>query len=376
MDNNTDSKETEDLSPNLEVSSTSPKKSHWYSIFLDHTILYDFAMLSLIVFDLSLILIDNIMMSSSLLSFNKWLVSDYNLLFIDNLLSIYHNSKHIYFSHDTYSIIGGIITIALIVEISVRWIWAIINKTHYRWFFFPFVHWYEVIGCFPQLRVLRLLRAVAIGRRLYKKGHRFLPEKWLDTGKFYYAVLLEEISDRVLLTAITNIRSQLSNSLDNQILVKKTIDNNRENIESMVLSMLRTELAPRLRQELLPDNKHSPVAKHVGIAVSEAIMKTPEISFILRKIPIAGSIIESQLMGISEKVGYNIADSVNKRLLDNEVLDEVFVSIAHGIAQIDTSNPAVEALVADIVEESLTAFEQQIKIQQWQHHEKIDRIHL
>ncbi len=140
--------------------------------------------------------------------------------------------------------------------------------------------------------------------------------------------------------------------------------------------MLRTELAPRLRAELMPTNENSPVATHVGLAIADAVEKTPEIELILAKIPIAGNMIKSQIIGISEKVGYNIADAVSNRLLQDEVLDEIFVSIAHGISQINPDNPALEALIADIIEEGLTAFEQQVKIQQWQHKEKIDGLSL
>ncbi len=341
-----------------------------------YSIAYDALMLLIISIDLVFIFVDNVLMSDALHNFGHWLMAKMNFSLLADMVTIYANQGYGYFSHAYLSMAGGAFTIFLITELLMRWGLAIINKTHYRWFFFPFVHWYEVLGCFPQLRVLRLLRAVVIGKRLYQMGYQILPKSWIKSIQFYYGVVLEELSDRVLLTAIANIRTQLNNSVDSQALVKKTIDSNRDNIEQMILSMLRTELAPRLRDELMPNHQASPVAKHVGLAIREAVEKTPEINFVLGKIPIAGRIIESQIMGISEKVGYNIADSVSNRLLNDEVLDEVFVSIAHGISQIDPSNPALEALVANIIEEALTAFEQQVKVQQWQHQVEIDNIHL
>ncbi len=342
----------------------------WYSLT------YDVIMLVVISIDLLFILIDNILMSDAFVNFSNFLTYEFNFNFLSKVVANYGGFGYGIFNHTYLSMLGGFFTLFLIAELIGRWLIAIIFKHYYRWFFFPFIHWYEVLGCFPQLRVLRLLRAIAIGRRLYQMGYRFLPEKWLDSLKFYYSIVLEELSDKVLLTAVDNIRTQLDNSVDSQALVKKTIDKNRENIEEMVLSMLRTELAPRLRAELMPNNQNSPVATHVGLAIADAVEKTPEIELILAKIPIAGNIIKSQLMGISEKVGYNIADAVSYRLLQDEVLDEIFVSIAHGISQINPNNPALEALIADIIEEGLNAFEQQIKIQQWQHQEKIDKLPL
>ncbi len=342
----------------------------WYALA------YDVIMLGAISIDLFFILIDNILMSDALVNFSNFLTYEFHFNFLSKVVANYGGYGYGIFNHTYLSMLGGFFTLFLIGELLLRWLIAIIFKHYYRWFFFPFVHWYEVLGCFPQLRVLRLLRVIAIGRRLYQMGWRFLPEKWLDSIKFYYSIILEELSDKVLLTATNNIRSQLNNSVDSQILVKKTIDKNRENIEEMVLSLLRTELAPRLRAELMPNNQNSPVATHVGLAIADAVEKTPEIKILLERIPIAGNMIKSQLMGISEKVGYNIADAVSNRLLQDEVLDEIFVSIAQGISQINPNNPALEALIADIIEEGLTAFEQQIQIQQWRHQTEIDKLSL
>ncbi len=349
---------------------TTKHSGSWYSIA------YDGLMLFFISVDLLFILVDNILMSDACTNFGNYLTYEFHFNLLTKIVANYGGYGYGLFNHTYISMLGGFFTVFLIAELLARWLIAIIFKHYYRWFFFPFVHWYEVLGCFPQLRVLRLLRVIAIGRRLYQMGWRFLPEKWLDTLKFYYSIILEELSDKVLLTAVDNIRVQLDSSVDSQALVKRTIDKNRENIEEMVLSMLRTELAPRLRAELMPNNQDSPVATHVGLAIADAVEKTPEIELILSKIPIAGNMIKSQLMGISEKVGYNIADAVSNRLLQDEVLDEIFVSIAHGISQINPSNPALEALIADIIDEGLTAFEQQIKVQQWQHKEKIDSLPL
>lgn len=338
-------------------------------------LVYDVIMLALITVDLLLMVVDTILMSSMLQKMVSFVSqADWLLIFNHSLadwLTIYREQQNI-ISHHAFNIFTEVFTVFLLFELVIRWLIAIVFKHYYRWFFFPFVHWYEVIGCFPQFRALRLLRAISIGRRIYQLGWRFLPEKWLDTAKFYYAIVLEEVSDRVLLTASSNIRTQLTESKNNQALIKKTIDKNRKNIESMVFSMLRTELAPRLREELTPNGYDSPIAKHVGLAVNEAVTKTPEIHRILSLIPIAGGMIESQISTISSQVGYNIANSVTHRLLEDEVLDELFTSIAKGIANIDTENPALESLIGDIIQESLDAFEEQVKIQQWRHHEQMD----
>ena len=72
------------------------------------------------------------------------------------------------------------------------------------------MHWYEVLGVFPALRALRLLRAAVITKRLHRLGIQVIPKRWVDSAKFYYHLLLEELSDRVILTAIDNFRAQIA----------------------------------------------------------------------------------------------------------------------------------------------------------------------
>lgn len=184
-------------------------------------------MLIIIVIDLIIMGTDAIMMSSAL-SF----VGEY--IGLTGIIEDYRQTMHA-----PLKAVGGFFTVFLIFELLARWVLAIINKRYHRWFFFPFVHWYEVLGCFPQLRALRLLRAFNIGRNLYLRGYQVVPQKWIETGKFYYALLLEELSDRVILTATDNFRTQIKDTSSHQALVQNTIDSNREEIESMIVSMLK-----------------------------------------------------------------------------------------------------------------------------------------
>ncbi|MDE2421958.1 MAG: hypothetical protein KGO49_12365 [Gammaproteobacteria bacterium] len=80
--------------------------------------------------------------------------------------------------------INHFITGFLVIEISVRWLIAIIQQRYFRWFFFPFIRWYEVLGCLPILRPLRLFRTFIIAYRLYLLGYPILPSSWIIKGRF------------------------------------------------------------------------------------------------------------------------------------------------------------------------------------------------
>ncbi|MEN2750113.1 hypothetical protein AAIR29_00560 [Psychrobacter sp. FBL11] len=321
---------------------------------------YDIVMLIAISIDLLFISIDAILMSNFSSHVAGWLA-------ISDGLSWYQNSLH-----DPLRTIGGFFTIFLIVELLARWVIAIKDEVYYRWFFFPFVHWYEVLGCFPQLRALRLFRAVIIGRRLHQLGYQVLPQPWINRIKFYIDVLLEELSDRVILTTIYNFRQQLTDSDAHKSLIKSTIERNREQIEAMLLSLLRQELTPILQKLTDKSEGGQLIANEVGNAIQDGLANTPELRRYLRLIPIAGSLIESQLQHIGHNIGENVVYSLNERLLKAEHIDALMVNIAHSIVNIDINNAALEALLASIINDSLSEFEAQIKIQQWKHQDMLN----
>lgn len=321
---------------------------------------YDMVMIIAISIDLFLISTDAILMSNFSSNVAGWLALSNGLDWYQSVL------------HDPLRTAGGFFTLFLILELVLRWAIAIKEQVYYRWFFFPFVHWYEVLGCFPQLRALRLFRVVVIGRRLYQLGYQVLPQPWLNRIKFYINLVLEELSDRVILTTIHNYRQQLTDPEMQKSLIESTIGRNRDEIEAVLLSLLRKELAPQLQK--LTDNSEGGnlIASEVGNAIQDGLANTPELRRYLRLIPIAGSLIESQLQHIGHNIGENVVHALNDRLLDAERIDVLMVAIAQGVAQIDTDNTALDSLIARIIADSLSELEAQIKVQQWKHQDLLN----
>ena len=321
---------------------------------------YDIVMIIAISIDLLLISIDAILMSNFSSNTAQWLS-------LSEALNWYQN--HI---HDSLRTAGGFFTLFLIAELLLRWAIAIKEKVYYRWFFFPFVHWYEVLGCFPQLRALRLFRAVIIGRRLYQLGYQVLPQPWINRINFYIDLLLEELSDRVILTTIQTFRQQLTDPNTHKSFIESTIARNRNEIEAAVLSLLRKELAPKLQAMTESSGGGTIIATEMGNAIKEGLANTPELRRYLRMIPIAGTLIESQLQHVGHNIGENVVYALNERLLDAERIDALMVAIASGIAQIDTDNSALDTLISSIIADGLDEFEAQIKVQQWKHQDMLN----
>ena len=320
---------------------------------------YDIVMLIAISIDLFLISIDAILMSNFSTEVARWLT-------LSDALSWYQTTLHI-----PLRTAGGFFTIFLILELLLRWLIAIKEQIYYRWFFFPFIHWYEVLGCFPQLRALRLFRAVVIGRRLHQLGYQVLPQPWINRIKFYINILLEELSERVILTTIYNYKAQLTDSAMQKSLIQKLVERNRKDMEAVLLSLLQAELAPQLQKLSGKSAGGTLIANEVGRAIEDGIANTPELHRLLRLIPIAGSLIEAQLQQIGHSVGENVVYSLNERLLKPELIDTLLKTVAHSIAYMDINNTELDTLVASIIADSLTEFEAQIKVQQWKHHDML-----
>ncbi len=87
----------------------------------------------------------------------------------------------------------------------IRWAVAIARGTYHRWFFYPFVHWYDLLGCIPvgSFRWLRILRVVSLMFRLQKMGVVDFRDTYIGRSVIkYYRILVEEVSDRVVINVL------------------------------------------------------------------------------------------------------------------------------------------------------------------------------
>jgi hypothetical protein len=97
-------------------------------------------------------------------------------------------------------------------EIILRWIFAIGRKTYGRWYFYPIVHWYDVLGAIPigPFRFLRLLRLYTLTKRLHKLGVINLKNTYpYQKLRLVYDVIMEEIADHVIINALDEIKKEI-----------------------------------------------------------------------------------------------------------------------------------------------------------------------
>ncbi|EOQ63165.1 hypothetical protein F935_02258 [Acinetobacter calcoaceticus ANC 3811] len=313
-------------------------------------LIYDIFMVFIIIFNLFCLAINFFLMSS----IGAWFFEHIHL---PQILSFYRNSLHPWVITSEAWFIGF-----LIVELLVRWSIAIINKHHKRWFFFPFIHWYEILAIIPQLRFLRLFRAGIIAYRLQEMGYQVIPESWRKTGLFYYRVVMEELSDRVVITVIDGIRYELQTSSSHKQIIHDLVNHHREQFTATLTALLQESLATALKQQ------KPAITKGVGKIVDQAIVDTPELTQLLRLIPLVGGRIEQQIQSIGQRLGENISAGLIEPLIEGSPNNPntTYQLISQKVSEININNRQLEQLVESVVFETLESVRKQVKVKQWQ----------
>lgn len=312
-------------------------------------LIYDIFMIGIIIVNLFCLLSNAILMSN----FAHWL---FGMLQLDAILNFYRQELN------PWVIITESWFISfLLIEFTVRWFIAIVRKHHQRWFFFPFIHWYELLAITPQLRFLRLLRAVVIGYRLHEMGHHVIPEKILKTLSFYYKLIMEELSDRVVMTVVDGVRHELNSSSTHRKIIHDLIDHHRQLFATTLAEVLQESLSTELKVQ------QNQISYQVGQVVNQAIEDTPELTQILRRLPIVGGVLEQRIQDIGQRLGENISRGLIQPFTQGSVQDpnQLFQHIADKISNINIDNQNLEKLVESAVYESLDAIEKQIQVKQW-----------
>src|SRR5690554_2876704 len=173
----------------LRINRENLKSSHQMIWFL-----IDFLMLGLLIINLAFITWDSI----------------YNFIAVQNLLkehlpavqSAYHPI------HENFIFYDLIFVWIFLSAFFIRWGYSIKAKVYDRWYFYPFIHWYDLVGCRPvgSLRLLRILRIISIVYRLHQyKIIDVTSTRLYRFVAFYYDAFMEELSDRIVLKVLSEI---------------------------------------------------------------------------------------------------------------------------------------------------------------------------
>ncbi len=313
------------------------------------TIILDILMILILLINLTWILFD-------------WI---FGIPYVGNLFqnytnSFYNNYLHV---HENFFYYDLIFVGIFVIEITIRWIAAIVRKTYYKCFFYPVIHFYDVLGCIPAggMLIFRFLRIFSIVYRLHKLEiidiTRLYIYKKLNK---YYHIFVEEISDRVVLNVLDGIQTEAQGGTP---IVQKIIDEvlkpNKEVIINIVADKIQN-IAKTTHQ-----NHKSDLNLYVKNKVNEAYDNNNEVK-IIERLPVFGQSINSILKNAIYDIVFNVVESIIKDLYITENQDKI-TEIAGNIFDnmVAESENKMNSVIEKMIVESVEIIKQSVKVQQW-----------
>lgn len=295
-----------------------------------------------------------------------WLIFDslYATDFVYSQLGVYFPALISAYDpiHHNFLLVDLVFIGIFFTEFCFRWIVAIVRKEHLRWYFFPFLHWYDIIGLIPTgaTRLFRFLRIFSILHRL----HKF---KIIDLNQtaifrffaFYADVFVEELSDRIVVKVLSDAQKDISagspllDDINEQVLAPRR----------PVITQWLAGVVNHLGNSISSDEHGEAIREHVRKSVGKAVRANAQVST-LNYLPVIGRSIENTL---EESVTDIVTSSLVNLLsdLDSERIDH-FISV--GMRDYTPSADALDKEVLSVVNECLELVKAHVAQQRWKSH--------
>ncbi|MFZ5560416.1 MAG: hypothetical protein ACOY41_02630 [Pseudomonadota bacterium] len=269
--------------------------------------------------------------------------------------------------HERLLVYDSLFTVLLIGELLLRWAVAIARRTYHRWFFYPFVNWYDVLGSIPlpQFRVLRLLRVISILYRLQRLGVLDLAEsRSFSALHRYYRIVLEEISDRIVSNVLDGVQREIRSGAPlTHRLAEEVLQPRREVIVSWLADLITDTSAHAhgLHRERL--------AAYLDTVVRDAIAGNPELQRVKKRLLAAGPALEGQLQRI---VAGLLTQALDRALTDlGERGNLAIQDVAGGLFDTvimphEERDEAIRQIALDVLE----VIKAQVRLQHWKQGEE------
>lgn len=254
-----------------------------------------------------------------------------------------------------------------IAELLFRWIRSIYRKKYDKWWFYPFVHWYDVIMCFPILHGLNFLgvvRLFGLVYRLQRLGVFDLTKTFVyKKSAFVSEVVVEEIADRVIAKMITMSQEEIEKGSP---LVGKIVNNVIKPKEDIIVDYLSNRIGEALN--ISYTEYRSELQRYVFKILKESIHENQELKT-LNYIPGLGNFIKETLDSAVADITFNTIDKLMKDIIDPTNTRGV-KEVTHGIIEsfLDNSHPAnqdLNKIVVGIVNDALEEVKQNVLQKEW-----------
>lgn len=308
-------------------------------------ILVDVAMLTLTTLDLLWLMFDALYSTKTFSAL------------IDPIFPFYNEIHNDFYYYD--AIIVGI----FIVEFVGRWIVALYRKSYDKWFFYPFANWYDILGCFPTstFRLLRLFRIIGLTYRLHEWGVIDLNNLALyRIFKHYYNIMIEEISDRVVIKVLSEAREEIKrgDSLSDEI-AEKVIQPRQSELAEMITKVIQNGLREKYPQY------QDVLKRQINNMVRESIGNNDEILQIAR-IPMVGKQLHGAINSATSEIVFSVIDTLVTDASDPENKKMICLILESFIDILINNKILNETKVTkEIITESIDLIIERVNVKQW-----------
>jgi len=290
----------------------------------------------------------------------------YRLSFVQEQLAALTPAFYTFYTdtiHANFFLIDLVFVAIFVTELLFQWARAVVNRRYRRWFYYPFVHWYDVLGCIPvaSFRFLRILRAVAMVYRLQKLGlidvTQTGPYQFIS---YYLSVLVEELTDQVTLKILDNVEREVHRGGPvAERIVDEAIAPRRDVLAQWLSQRVHMVLAQTYHQY------EEDVQHYVEDVIEEAVHNNQEIRG-LEQIPVLGRQVSDTLERAISDIVYRVMTRTIDDLTSaetNEVIATATSTTTAAVLQLN--NEALHVAVREMISESVDLIRQHIQIRRW-----------
>lgn len=263
--------------------------------------------------------------------------------------------------HRHFQLIDLCFVAVFVFDVLLGWTVAIFERRYARWYYYPFAHWYDVLGCIPLtgLRWLRVLRVGSLLIRLQRLGLIDM-RRWAIFGVAhrYYSLLLEELSDRVMVRLFSRMQQEIGASDDlSRRLLEEVVRPRKERLLNDLSRRMQSMLETGYR-----DNRGA-IEGYVGGLIHQALLNNPEVAS-LRRLPMGGRVadtLDEALADIAARLLQGAAEGLQSpqfQRLARSLADEFFEAWVY---QDENTDLALEELLVDVIE----VLKQQVLDRRW-----------
>lgn len=253
-------------------------------------------------------------------------------------------------------------------EFLFRWIRAIVRKTQALWWFYPFTHWYDVLGMLPMNGTFKLFRLFRVFGMIYKLQRLGVIDlrstQAFKLGKNISDIFVEEISDRVIVRVLEMTQAELEKGGPVADEIVRDVIKPRE---AVLANYLTARISEAVRHTYT--GNRADLKAYVHQIVGEAIKENKEVDA-LRYVPGLGRVFQQMLDSAVSDITFNTIDKLMSDLADPNNTRGIR-EVTHGVIEtfLDHEHPDRETatyIVVNTMVESLDVLKKHVLRKEWQ----------